>query len=358
MLYDFFNKTLSEAEKRKVEGHLAECESCRFEFGRLEKADSALKKVICEMVAGIEVPHGLSERIENTLAMEKRRKSLSYRLLSLAKTPAVAAALLFVVLTAGILSYYNIFSPAVTKQNVVLSEPQSGSLSDSSGSHDVQYDSIAAGKNEVKKTEEQDIQVYDANTGKRSEEQSIKGAAGEPEKSLAAKPSPPAEVENSRIFEDTQQLPEKQNSAVSSVPLGTGASAPVLKSLPALKRGTFEEAARDVGFTPARPAYLPQGAELEDVSWLSGVVYQNYHIGHFHVTVSQSRAETTKLNYDESGSRGTTIYINGSKAVLQETGPEPGGGYATVSWQRGEWAFSVSGDLPGEEITKIASSLE
>lgn len=356
MLSDFFNKTLSDEEERKVAGHLAECESCRFEFARLETADNMLKKVICEIVAGIEVPHGLCERIENTLAVEKMRKSLSYRLLLPVKTPAVAAALLFVVLTAGILSYYNIFSPAVTHQKVVMSEPQSGPLTGSSSSPDIQNGAPATGEKVFATTNGQDIQVYDTDTEKIPGEQLKKDPASEPERSLAAKPSPPAEGENFRIFEDTQQLPEKQSSAVSSVPPGTGAGAPVLKSLPALKRGTFEEAARDVGFNPARPAYLPQGTELESVSWLSGVVYQNYRVGNFHITVSQSRAETTKFNYDESVSRGIPIDINGTKAVLEEKGPD--GGYVTVSWQRGGWTFSVSGELPGEEIAKIASSLK
>lgn len=358
MLNDFFNKTLSKAEERKIEGHLAECENCRCEFGRLEKADSTLRKVMHEMLAGIEVPNSLNERIETALALGKRPQPRLGRLLLLARTPAVAAALLLVVLAAGFLSYYNLFSPVATQQKVVLSEPQAGHLSDGSGSPDVQNDIIATDKKASQK-EGQDSQVfygteYDTENGKETEEQSIKQPAGEqPSTIQQPQQPPPAVAMKTGAFEDTRTTLEKRSMALSSTPQAAGASSP------ALSGGT---AAGDAGFVPARPTYLPQGMNLEDVSWRSGVVYQNYRIGNSYVTISQGRAQMAGFNYDELVTGGVPVNINGARAVLEESGQDSNdnisGGYATVRWQRGEWVFSVSGGLPGEEIIRIASSLE
>lgn len=384
MLNDFFNKTLSRVEERKVESHLAACEDCRGEFGKLEKADNTLKKVIHEMVAGIEVPNSLNERIEAALALEKRPQPRPSRLLSLARTPAFAAAMLLVVLTAGFLSYYNLFSPAATQQKVGLSEPQAGHLSDGSGPADPGTKVPALDQEAAPNTENQDSQrylyslpvpmdlenntenqgsqlddtgiVYDTGIEKRAEEQSVKQPAGEMEKPSAANPSPPAVAMKPDASEDTRPMLEKRSVAISSDPLAAGAGAP------ASSGGTYEEAARNAGFVPARPTYLPQGMKLEDVSWRAGVVYQNYRMGNAYVTISQGRAQEAGFNYDESVAGGVPVNINGARAVLEESGRDSNDtvseGYATVRWQRGEWMFSVSGGLPGEEIVKIASSLE
>ncbi len=351
MLNDFFNKTLSSVEERKVEGHLAECENCRCEFGRLEKADNTLKKVMHEIVAGIEVPNNLNERIEAALALEKRPQPRLGLLLSLVKTPAVAAALLLVVLGAGFLSYYNFFIPALTQQKVVLSDTPGEPLSVGSGSADM--DNTVTTVDERASAESQDLQVYDTNKEIGTAQQSIKQPAGEPEKSSVLQPPSPAAAMKTGTFEDTQTTLEKRSMAVSSTPQAAGADAP------ALSEGT---AAGDASFVPARPTYLPQGMKFEDVSWRSGVVYQNYRIGNSYVTISQSRAPAAGFNYDELAAGGVPVNINGAKAVLEESGRDSNdnisGGYATVRWQRGEWVFSVSGGLPGEEILKIASSLE
>jgi len=353
MLNDFFNKTLTRAEERKVEGHLAVCENCRCEFGRLEKADNTLKKVMHEMVAGIEVPNSLNERIEAALALEKRLRRRPGRLLSLARTPAFAAAMLFVFLTAGLFSYYNLFSPAATQQKVVMSESQGGTSSFSSA--DLENKVTATDEKANPNNDSQDLQLYDADIEKGVEEQSVKQPAGEAVKPSAVIPSPPAVAMSPGTLEDTLTPLEKRSVAVTSAPQGAGASAP-------LSGGNYEEAAGDAGFVPSRPTYLPQGMMLEDVSWRSGVVYQNYRLGSSYVTISQGRAQEAGFNYDKLVEGGGPVSINGARAVLEESGRDSNdnssGGYATVRWQRGEWVFSVSGGLPGEEIIKIASSLE
>ncbi len=355
MLNDFFNKTLTRVEERKVEGHLAACENCRGEFGRLEKADNTLKKIMHEMVAGIEVPNSLNERIEAALALEKRPQHRPGRLQSLARTPAFAAAML-VFLTAGLFSYYNLFSPAVTQQKVVMSESQGGTSSFGSGPADLENKITATNEKAAPNKESQDLQLYDADIEKGVEEQSVKQPAGEAEKPSAVIPLPPAVVMSPDASEDTLTQLEKRSVAVTSAPQGAGASPP------AFSGGNYEEAAGDAGFVPAQPTYLPQGMKLEDVSWHSGVVYQNYRSGSSYVTISQSRVQETGFNYDKLVEGGVPVNINGARAVLEESSRDSNdnisGGYATVRWQRGEWVFSVSGGLPGEEIIKIASSLE
>ncbi len=350
MLNDFFNKTLSSVEERKVEGHLAECENCRCEFGRLEKADNTLKKVMHEIVAGIEVPNNLNERIEAALALEKRPQPRLGLLLSLVKTPAVAAALLLVVLGAGFLSYYNFFIPALTQQKVVLSDTPGEPLSVGSGSADM--DNTVTTVDERASAESQDLQVYDTNKAIGTEQQSIKQPAGEQEKPSAVQQPQPT-VAMKPGAEDTQAPLEKRSVAVTSAPQAAGAGPPAFSG---------ETTAGDAGFVPARPTYLPQGMRLEDVSWRSGVVYQNYRIGNSYVTISQGRSQEAGFNYDELLAGGVPVNINGARAVLEESSRDLNdnisGGCATVRWQRGEWVFSVSGGLPGEEIIRIASSLE
>ncbi len=350
MLNDFFNKTLSRVEERKVEGHLAECEECRCEFGRLEKADNALKKVMHEIVAGIEVPNSLNERIEAALALEKRPQSRPGLLLSLVKTPAVAAALLLVVLGTGFLSYYNFFSPAATQQKVVLSDTPGEPLSVGSGSADM--DNTVTSVDERASADSQDLQVYDTNKAIGTEQQSIKQPAGEPEKPSAVQQPQPT-VAMKPGAEDAQAPLEKRSMAVTSAPLAAGAVPPALSG---------ETTAGDAGFVPARPTYLPPGMKLTDVSWRSGVVYQTYQAGNSYVTISQGRAPAAGFKYDEPVAGGTLVNINGAMAVLEENmrdlSDNNSGVYAMLRWQRGEWSFSVSGGLSVEEILKIASSLE
>lgn len=344
MMNDLLDKTLSAGEEREVEDHLARCESCRNEFHKLKRADDILREVVCEMVSEIEVPPELSHRIEKIVVREQRKKSLAGRLPVFLKNPAFAAALLFTVITAVILSYLNPFSLAEKHSEVVFSEPQAlsgpkgGNMADSSGPP-VMREEVRA--------------VAEPETSKKNETHTIKETAvagdtgGTPEVVLKDQPSPMT----ARVPQVVGKLPPPQENRSLAA---TGA--------PALKKGTLEEAAGEVGFNPARPAYLPRGAVLQEVTWLSGTVYQNYRAGQISFTISQNRTDMVKFNDDEGVRQGTFTEINGSRAILHETGPEVGDNASrritTVRWQWGEWIFSVSGELPREEIIKIASSLK
>lgn len=348
IMSDLLDKTLSVREERDVRDHLSECESCRSEFQKLKKVDDILREVVCEMVSGIEVPADLSRKIEKNLAREQKKKSLAGRFTMLLKTPAAAAALLFIMVTAVILSFHNPFSPSVKQSDVAPAEPQvlyskDGITTDSSGPP-VIHEEVSAGsasvipeKSETRAAQEKDV---------------AGGTGGVPEVKLREQTNPPMVAQVPQVMEKSSLPQEKRPLVASSGFAAAGA--------PAYQKGTLEEAAREVGFNPARPAYLPQGTALYDVTWLSGTVNQNYRTGQIYFAISQSRTDVEGLKLDEGYRQGTSIEINGAKAVLQETEPKAGENSLkniTVRWQRGEWMFSVSGGLPRAEIIRIASSL-
>ncbi len=62
---EFLDRRLSDAERKQVERHLAECEVCTQAF-RWE--DSVLR--VCRDCAGEEVPPGLADRISECLSDE------------------------------------------------------------------------------------------------------------------------------------------------------------------------------------------------------------------------------------------------------------------------------------------------
>ena len=56
-------------------------------------------------------------------------------------------------------------------------------------------------------------------------------------------------------------------------------------------RDAQQDAAKEVGFVCLEPAYLPRGAELQDVTWRSGTVYQKYLVGQLSLQISQTLAK-------------------------------------------------------------------
>ncbi len=362
MMNDFLDKTLSKDEEQRIKSHLGECESCRREYQYLEKADNALRQVICGMVADIEVPRNLSERIELTLSAGNRETTLWSRLSVLFKTPAAAAAMLFVVLLSGFLANHN--NPASNQHNVALSDKDTGIYTDGTGSIAEDKNGAAAEKTapakEVRVLQAEsdlvgnsDVILRDApeNTVSDTAMKQPESAAG----LLRAMPPAPASDTAPDELSKSQPADVQRSAYITAAPLGMGGGAP------ASNRGTMEEAAVNVGFIPAKPGYLPQGATLSDVSWLSDETSQNYRVGRNYFTVSQNRLDAADFEYIES-SKGSPVDVNGLQGFIQVSGPEPGdtgsGTVTTVRWRQGDWAFKVSGDLPAEEIIRISVSIK
>ena len=363
VMNDFLDKTLTKTEERKVESHLAECEDCRSEFNKLEKADAVLRQVVCEMVAGIEVPVNLSARIEKIISAGKREKTPWSRMLVLLKSPAAAAALFFVVLAAGYLSYHNYLNMISSQPKVVLSVPDAGNHINGAGNSTAEkLDSITGEKTAAVKEENvikaapglerkpEDI-INSTNTTEQLKKDQGEGPAG----LLSDKPLLPAVSQAPEVLSKSQPVEEQRSAFATSVPSVNGDGLPVQYS------GTLEEAAVAVGYIPAKPAYLPQGAVLSAVTWHAGETAQNYRVGEFYFTVSQRRLDAAGFEYDDIQSQGSAVDINGSQGLMRESRPEPGDSISAVitilSWQDGDWSFSVSGGLPEEEIIKIAASV-
>ncbi len=364
VMNDFLDRTLSETEEQKVKSHLEDCEKCREEYHSLKNADAVLRQVVSGMVAGIDVPDNLSDRIEKIISAENRKKTTLPRMFMLLKSPAAAAALIFVVLAAGFLSYNNYFNMIYNQPKVVLSLPDAGNQTNITGnSAGDKIDSIfvedkAAIKEEnvsqaapVLDTKTEDI-INPTNTM----EQLKKDQAENPAGLLSDKPLLPVIAQAPEILNESQPLEEQRSAFVASVPAVTG------EGMSAWHNGTMEEAILAVGYIPAKPAYLPQGAVLSDVSWQLGETSQNYRVGGFYFTVSQSRLDAADFEYDEMQSQGSAVDINGSQGFIWESRPEPGDSISavttTLSWQEGDWSYFVSGGLPAEEIIRIAASVK
>jgi hypothetical protein len=355
---DYLSKTLSAEEMREIDSHLESCESCRIEFRELKNADDLLRETVCEMVAGIEVPPDLSGRIEKViLTGEQTRKGItSGRIAAFLKKPAVAAAVFLALTAAGAWGYFNdYFNTEMGKPKVALTESQEVPV----GKEDVFSGNVVqdAAPRSAGTGQAPGEDVKEFNKGEVAGEEKNAGRAPDREAGVQTLTQPLKEPVPEESVDLQQEIDTEEVARLAPKGLGELQST----GIEVLKKGTMEEAARELGFKPARPAYLPQGAVLTEVFWDAGAVYQNYRVGELHFTVSQSRAEGAELKYEAMMRQGLPIEINGFQAVLQESGPEPGDNISpanvSVCWQQGDWFFSVTGGLPVPEIKKIALSL-
>jgi len=354
---DLLDKTLSAGEEYEVQAHLAACPHCRGEFQLVKNADDLLRATVLEMVAEIEVPSFLNQRLAQVLAGEKKRQSGRTKLFSLLQAPAFAVAMLMVVLATGIFGYYR-----------VLSVPQSQMASDSasvtepapllSASHD-QLDikdgaAFESPDRAVSPLESKKVLVADGTTG------SIAGAVSV--ESIARQNALPGHGDGEAINpKAAADLAQASSTGEQSKPMVSSQSSGVAKmsisSMVAPRQGTLQEATREVGFAPAIPGYLTPGAELKNVTWIPGTVYLEYQVDQNSFKLKQSRVTEAGVTAEEGGQ---LIDINGAKAYLQETrlAGDQLMGYTNVSWQSGEWVFTVDGNLPREEILNIALSIK
>jgi hypothetical protein len=364
VMNDFLDRTLSETEEQKVKRHLENCEKCREEFHSLKNADSVLRQVVSGMVAGIDVPGNLNDRIEKIISAENRKIKTVSRMLMLLKSPAAAAALIFVVLAAGFLGYNNYFNTIYNQPKVVLSQPDAGNHTNVTGNSAADRLDSITGENKAVVKEENVLQtvpgperkpgniINSTNTTKQIENDRLESPAG----TMSEKSLLPAIDQVPDTSSGSQPMEEQRSAYDTSIPLAAGLG------MPAPDSGAMEEAIKEMGFVPAQPAYLPQGAVLSDVSWQSGESSQNYRIGEYYFTISQSRLDAANFRYEEMRSKGIAVDINGLQGYIHEGSPEPSdkisGVSTTLNWQKGDWVFSVSGELPAEEIIRIAASIE
>ncbi len=370
---DLLDRSLSAKEEHEIQAHLAVCPNCRGEFQLTKNADDILRATVIEMVTEIEVPSNLSQRIGQALAGEKKRQPGKARLFGLFQPPALAAAMLMLLAVVGFYGYYKLFDPSLKNPAVVMSVSESQPASESEGKTEPTPPSDAGpeqsavkGGTAAEAQPKADSPLVTEKAPLADEATTIVQDADNLDAEAAARKNAPPGQGGGESFNmkengaaDLAQAPDIEEQ---SIPMASSQSPGVTKlfmsSRAALRQGTLQEATREVGFTPAVPDYLPPEAELKDVTWETGTVCLGYRVAdHQSFTLSQSRVAEAGVIGKEGGQ---FIDLNGAKARLQETSPggDPSCVYTTVRWQRGEWVFTVEGDLPREEILKIALSIK
>ncbi len=380
VLNDYLNKTLSEKEELLVKRHLEKCASCRSEYYNLLHADKALRQVICEMVAEIDVPHGLSVNIERAIARENRSRPSG--LVMLLKTPLVAAALLFVVMAAVLGAYQNHFNPFAQKQ-------VARQVQDEERPADGVLSQVDAGNSTVKEKEDAPAEVSPSNQQevlpdqglKEEEQESIVRqqalALKEPEERSSenmqgiqgGQPVEPIDEGARRELNAPQSGGEEQGDffVTSAPPAGSGGAAAANSRIlndetSAEKRDAIDGSGLD--FVPTKPHYLPMGAVPVNVSPTAGGISREFQVGDRHFTVKQTRLGADDQGLVKKSTRVANVDvvdINGRQGLMEKSEPGQGDLYAgtitTLKWRQDDWAFVVSGDLPAEEIIKISKSL-
>lgn len=369
---DLLDRSLSAGEEHEVQAHLAACPNCRGEFQLTKNADDMLRATILEMVAEIEVPSNLSQRIGQALVGEKKRQPGKVRMFGLLQAPAFGAAMLMLVAVSGIFGYYKLFAPSLKNPAVVLSVPQSQPAAERAAETEpAPLSGIGQEQSTVKDgtvTEAPHKAASPLVTEKApvaDDTTIIMQDADTLDTGAIARQNAPPGFGNG----DSYNPKEKAAADLAQAPITEEQSIPLISSqssgtakmfsmsdMAVSQRGNLQEATREVGFTPTVPGYLPPGAEVKDITWVPGTVYLEYQVDRNSFMLTQSRVGELGVSGEEGGQ---LIDLNGAKAHLQEISPgvDHKGGYTTVSWQRGGWMFMVDGDLPREEILKIALSI-
>ncbi|NLJ76341.1 MAG: DUF4367 domain-containing protein [Peptococcaceae bacterium] len=376
LLNDCLNKTLSEKEELLVKRHLEKCAPCRGEYYNLLHADKALRQVICEMVAEIDVPHGLSVDIEKTIAQEKRTRQSP--LVMWLKTPLAAAALLFVV-AAAVLGAYHDFNPLAQKQVARQvqdgEKPTAGALSQAvkgGGQVAKEKADLADALSPVNQPEDPPGQglkkkestfQQQAPTLKSQEEKPLENMQGIQEGQLMG----PEEDAVRQGLNAPQLGGEQGNVFVTSAPPAGGGEVAAANGRMlndetlAEKRTAIDGSGLD--FVPVKPHYLPPGAVPVNVTSSGGEISQDYQAGNRYFTVRQSRSEANEqapLKKSAQVANVDVVDVNGQQGFIEMSKRQDDhyvGTVTTLRWQQGDWAFAVSGDLPAEEIIKISKSL-
>ena len=135
----------------------------------------------------------------------------------------------------------------------------------------------------------------------------------------------------------------------------------VSDEVPALRTGTIEEAEKAVGLTVRLPSYLPEGTERDGPARYfvrngQGMVSIAYRVGLHGVAI-----EYLKLPVDQMPEiEGQPVTVRSFQAVAYTQPKEPSDPLppeTQLSWRDGDAIVLVRGDLPINELIKVAESL-
>lgn len=370
---EFFNKALSSAEEHELEMHLAVCPSCRIEFQEMKRVDSLLREVVKDMMSDIEVPNDLDNKIKKALAM-KQKTAKRRGLFKFLGSPAVAAALLLLVMGAGLFNLFDPYRQDIRRQ-VFMSDKSGEVLEKDEADLKAHFTQPSQDTPTTTATELQYNTTLGSGMAQKNEDAIDSSSAERRVSPMIAQSTRSREmlsqVESGPI-DETEEIQKQKLFAVTTsdeAPVGLGGSplprGDIEQSAQPenvyLKKGSLEEAARETGINPGKPSYLPTGAVLTEVSWLPGVINQNYRVGEDVLIVKQIRLDTTGINYGIRNAQGDIIEMNGVKYHVYEVKPiegEPAGINITIEWQKGMRVYNISGKLPRQDMIRIAASIE
>lgn len=373
---DYLDGDLAPVEMSQFELHLAECGACRREFEKLKTADDFLRRGVRQLVEEIPVPDSLLEVLEKRLAKEKKGLIRLRRIPLVTHYAGIAAAFLILVAAAGLLRANSgplgrmdgwpaakSTSPAAEMNG---GSPDEGQVPTGAANEKQVAGNAGEGEN-LRKNGSSDLLSLPAAGPEAGHvvggpfPVAVKTPAGvnvQKEGAQDAAPKAAAVPDNATPGQGAGEAgPEALRMMASAPAAGSGGTATVN---PALKQGSMDEAVKETGFTPALPSYMPGDTSLTGVAWERDVIYLNYRVGQYYVTIGKQRApEGTAAGSVAGGCK--PVDVNGVRGCISETRPQPGDSAATsrvdVLWQKEGWTLNVEGNLPPAEILKIANSV-
>lgn len=375
---DYLDGDLDVKKKKAIDAHLKQCAHCRQEFERLKRADDCLRREVKRMFKEIPVPGGLQAKIEKRIKESVVRPPLYKRISSW--YAGIAAALIIFVVSYGAFSQYHqedLFPGAMSTTSApeVVEQVE-------------QVESNHKPAQESSRGEDFDVVVSDQAQINKGGSPAGSSTAGQVQPPIIITPGGDADrgspagtdtgvtsvagqvkmngwQSESAEQNDVVQMRQDYTAATEPEPLQKQLSARAKESA-GKANGTGENAAvtdviRQVGnnecvpaVVPLTPSYLPEGTILiKSRTNDDGMVCIDYKIGHAQLRL-QEQLNNEKNVLPNNIAGGKRVRINGQNGILLESAQT---GLVTLIFNQSNLLVTLEGDLPVEEILRIAESL-
>lgn len=353
---DFLNGEDGAGEQSKLWEHLKECPACRRYLDALVEADGVLRRAVREALNSVEPPPYLAQKITGALE-SGRGRALKRRAAFLLKAAAAAAVIFLAFFAAGQFGFFRDGFPGLVSSSRQedtfldafreVEELSHSALNDSGSTAD------GVGRAEISPAPQEETNAGEADlpAAVRVPSPAVGAAGATQAKESPAAAIPPGQV---RALSKESRGRENKEPPLSSPP-GAAAGTAWEGRVPVVPHNSglfvaadsepaadpFRVAAAAAGFEPLVPSYLPPGSGLVELKWEKGAITQSYRAGNSWFTVTQARA----AGKSDGGLPPEPLVFDG-----QTGGP-------AARWRVAGFEFCVQGNLPAEEILKIARSL-
>jgi len=353
---DYLDGDLNPKKKETVETHLEQCSHCRQEFNRLKQADDYLRLEVKRMFMEIPVPDGLFSKIEDRIKKDGTRPPFYKRLQS--SFAGVAAVLLIFAVANGM--FYKHFDGKIYEAVDRASLPEIYNPAQESGSgldSDIQTEipgGPAGGVSMV--IQDQSVNSDELKRLMEFPDRPVVGGTGTvdvKDKDVEDYIKP---KENSLNDDSGAGKPAGTEKGVS--PAAMTAIEPSKKLGATAKRPDGIQNRTDVdsaigGIIPLMPSYLPEGAVLKNLTSEKDRVYIDYAAGNSQFGIEEKLVTEEKVLL-KNLSEGKKVKINGQDGTLLGATPA---GRVTLIFKQNSLLITIEGELPVEEILRIAESL-